>query len=232
MRLLAALALTAAFASLPVVAYASPASAAFVTAAYEVVLNRPADASVLAQFPPLLDGGSLTQTQLVQQLVNSAEFRAAEVGALYQQLLHRGADGIALNTFVGMLSAGGSPAQVAAAIAASPEYYSAAGGTNPKFVQKLYADALGRTPSAAEVNAYLTAMNGGTTRTQIALSVFQSFEGSNHLVLVLYQNAMHRSDAPNGSTLVAAALSEIQKMLGGRAPMIPPQIHPMPRPTT
>jgi hypothetical protein len=232
MRLLAsALVLTAAFACLRVAAHASPASAAFVTAAYQVILNRPADAAALATFPPLLDNGSMTQTQMVQTLVNSAEFRIAEVNALYQQLLHRSADAQSIGQFGAMFNAGATAAQIGAAIAGSAEYYASAGGTNARFVQKLYSDALGRAPGPAEVNAYLMAMNGGATRAQTALSVFQSAEGANHLILVLYQNAMHRTDMPSGSTLVAAALSEIQKMLGVRAPTIPTQIHPMARPT-
>jgi hypothetical protein len=225
------LAATVTLVSFASAAQASPASAAFVSAAYQVVLHRPADPVALAQYPPLLDGGSLTQAQLVQQLMNSDEFRASEVNALYQHFLGRGADAAALNSFLGLLGNGATTAQVAAVITASPEYFSDGGGTNTGFIRKLYADGLGRPPGAVELNSYLGVLNRGVSRTQLATTVLQSVEGSNHLLLVLYQNAMHRTGTPNGSTLLPAALSDIRQMLTVHAPMVPLQPKPLPKPT-
>jgi len=215
------LAATVTLVSFASAAQASPASAAFVSAAYQVVLHRPADPVALAQYPP----------QLVQQLMNSDEFRASEVNALYQHFLGRGADAAALNSFLGLLGNGATTAQVAAVITASPEYFSDGGGTNTGFIRKLYADGLGRPPGAVELNSYLGVLNRGVSRTQLATTVLQSVEGSNHLLLVLYQNAMHRTGTPNGSTLLPAALSDIRQMLTVHAPMVPLQPKPLPKPT-
>lgn len=197
---------------LPTLAPATPSpNVAFVNAAFEVVLHRPADPSA-AQFVTLLNAGGMTQTQLVQTLVNSAEFRTAEVNALDQNFLKHGADAAGLNAFLGMLGSG-TAAQVAAVIAASPEYYRAAGSTNTGFLEKLFLDGLGRPLDAASQTAFLLQLRQGASRTQVATAVLQSAEGASRLLLVLYQTAMQRSGTPNGSTLVLAALAAIQQSL-------------------
>jgi hypothetical protein len=178
-------------------------NASFVQAAYVVVLNRtPSQAEVKFWLQP----PSLTQTAVVQNLLNSNEFRVAAVSALYQHFLARPAS-------AADAASGLTPAQVALEIVTSLEYYRKAGGTNEAFVAQLYGDALGRPATPHETVYWMQQFAAGASSARVAASVLQSPEGSSHLTLVLYQGAMHRSGTPSGPTLTSAALAAAQQMM-------------------
>jgi hypothetical protein len=76
-----------------------------------------------------------------------------------------------------------TPAQIAAGIAASPEFLADHGSqTNAAFVTTLYQDGLGRTPDPAGLASWTTALNSGTlSRSAVLLGIATSPEATGHL---------------------------------------------------
>lgn len=184
-------------------------TAAFVNAAYQVVFSRPATAADLVYWmnPALASQG---QAGVVQAMMNSAQFRQIEIAAVLQHFL----GGNATPTLLALAEGGSATmAQVAATVIASPEYYGQAGATTTGFLSKVFLDALGIQIGSSGRAYYTELLAAGGTRATVASQIEQSPAGSAYLNLVLYQNALHRSGTPNGTTLVAAALSAIQQML-------------------
>jgi hypothetical protein len=92
-------------------------------------LNRPADTEALAEFVPLLLGGDITDQQLQEQILGSAEYfgivgddNASFVSAVFQTLLNRPASQQDLNLYESELNDGVTRLQVVASILGSPEY--------------------------------------------------------------------------------------------------------------
>jgi hypothetical protein len=69
------------------------------------------------------------------------------------------------------------------------------------FVQHLYSDVLGRTGSAAEVNAWVGGMDGGLTSGQVANAFWQSAEHRTQEVDSYYSQYLHRAADPFGESM-------------------------------
>src|SRR5438309_3617774 len=63
---------------------------AFVTAAYQVLLNRAPDSGGMAGWTAALDSGALNRFQVAFDIATSLEFQTDAVQGLYQTLLRRG----------------------------------------------------------------------------------------------------------------------------------------------
>jgi hypothetical protein len=205
MRLLASiLAVLLAFAPLAAGASAPADNAAFVTAAYQLVLGRPADAAATA-FTNQLNAGSITRDQLVAALMNSHEFRSLEVAALYARLLHRPADSAGSNQLIGLLDQGQTSSAIAAQLLGSQEYFTLSGNSNAGFLARVYQDILGRPVDAPAAQAWNVQFAEGVSRQQVAHAILTSTEGNAGFLTLLYNNVLHRPGAPTGSTLLQAA---------------------------
>jgi hypothetical protein len=126
--------------------------ARFINSIYNVILGRNADASGLAGWLSYLRSGG-TRSDLVQLIWNSTEHRMLEIYAIYQTILGSTPDQATVNYYLGFYNAGATELNIAAAIAASPQatgLYS----TTSSYIVELYALALGRTPSQAEINEW------------------------------------------------------------------------------
>jgi hypothetical protein len=164
----------------------------FVTQVYLALLQRLPDASGLAGWVSVLNQGG-SRAAVVQGIEQSAEYRADEVQALYQQFLHRAADPTGLSTFVTFLSSGGTLQQVEVILTSSPEYFQVrAGATDAGFITALYQDALHRTPDAGGLTGFMQAMNQGATPQQVASAIFSSQEYLQDLVGGMYQRFLNR----------------------------------------
>ncbi len=177
-------------------AQASPASEAFVKAAYTVILHRAADPNGLSIFTQQLDAESLTRQQVVQLLLNSEEFRSNEVNAVYQAFLRRPVDAVALGTMVNLLGQGTPITRIETLVASSPEYYQNQGkGSDQGFVVQLYQDALGRQASGLELVPWLGILQrAGTSPTaaaaargQVATGIIVSTEGCTHWAALFWK---------------------------------------------
>jgi uncharacterized repeat protein (TIGR01451 family) len=146
--------------------------AAFVSALYEDLLGRPADAAGVNYQVNLLQAG-MTRAQVVQGVWQLPEHRSEQVDGLYRALLHRPADPAALAYWGALLQAGESEEQVAAGILASAEY-TAAHPDAASFVGGLYADVLGRAADAAGASYWKGLLAAGASRQEVAAEVLAS----------------------------------------------------------
>jgi len=200
----------------------SPANAAFVAAAYQVLLGRQPDTAASQVFLQMLAQGA-NRSAIVNALINSAEFRQAEINALYQHFLNRGADQSSLNTFGNMLAQGATIQQVAVALVGSPEYFAQHGDTNTGFVQALYQSALGRPAGQNELNNLAGQLSrGGATRAQVSQAIIGSSEGTTAFQNWFNAAVLHGSGAASGATLALAALAEINAIAPPPAPTAAP----------
>jgi len=198
------------------------ANAAFVAAAYQVLLGRQPDSAASQIFLQMLAQGA-DRPAIVNALINSAEFRQDEINALYQHFLKRSADQASLNTFGTMLAQGATIQQVAVALVGSSEYFALHGNTNAGFVQALYQNALGRPASQNDLNYFAGQLSpGGATRAQVAQAILGSSEGATAFQNWFNGAVLHGSGGPPGVPLAQAALAEINAIAPPPAPTAAP----------
>jgi len=184
------------------------ANQAFVTAAYNDLLQRAPDAAGLAGWTSLLDSGQATTMQVALSIVNSLEFRIDAVQNAYQTFLHRAADPGGLNAFVNFLATGGNIKLVDSIIIGSQEYFQVrAGGTNAGFLQALYQDVLHRAPDAFGLQAFTAALDAGVSRQQVALLVLSSPEGTNVQAQTSFNQFLQLNSDPTAASTFVAALT-------------------------
>src|SRR5262245_9170763 len=84
---------------------------------------------------------------------HSYEYYANRISADYRAFLGRSPATSEVNAWVQAMQRGLSDEQVEAGFVGSPEYYAHTGNTGQAWVEGMYHDLLGRTPSQAEVGA-------------------------------------------------------------------------------
>jgi hypothetical protein len=115
-------------------------------------------------------------TVAASAIVHSTESYVNMVTADYRQFLGRAPDAGGLNLFVAQLQNGVSQAVIDAEFVSSNEYIANHGNTANGFVQGLYDDLLGRTPSTLETNFWISELAAGATAGQVALGFTTSSE--------------------------------------------------------
>jgi hypothetical protein len=177
----------------------------FVSQAFLDLLQRPVDATGLQVFSAALDAG-LPPSQVAQGITSSQEYRTDLIAADYQLFLHRTADLTGLGNFLNFLAGGGTDEQVAVALTGSAEYFqNRGGGTNDGFLTALFQDALGRPIDAGARASFNQQLAGGTTRSQVAATIFASTEYRQDLVGGYYLRFLHRpADSAGLANFVSA----------------------------
>jgi hypothetical protein len=169
----------------------------FVTAAFEKVLGRAPDSNAQRDsLASLLDQGLMTPGQLASILTHSAEYYSDFVTAAYQKYLLRSPDAFGLAGWVSAMQNGLSDEQLEAGFVSSPEYINDNGGMADltTWVKSLYKNLLGRnSPSQAEVNGWLSALNNGVTVGQVAFGFTASLEREAIRVIGDYQTYLNRT---------------------------------------
>jgi fibronectin type 3 domain-containing protein len=133
-----------------------------------------------------------------QALAHSREHYTQFVIQAYQQYLKRLPDGPGLDFWVGNMLAGVySDERVESFFLGSQEYIANHGGTGPAWVTGMYQDLLGRTPSAAEVQGWVRALDGGTSADAVALGFAASPEREGQRVRFNYQTYLGRVPRPD-----------------------------------
>src|SRR5262249_20972797 len=148
----------------------------------------------------------------------STEYLTDQVVALYERYLNRAPDPTGEQNWVGLLLAGGTLEQVAEGLVSSQEYFQDHGSTNQGYVNGLYHDVLGRAGSPTEVNAWVVALDGGTSRDQVAIDFLTSTEYRTDLVTGYYNEFLGRAPDSAGLNEWVAALksgSTDQHVLAG-----------------
>jgi hypothetical protein len=134
-----------------------------------------------------------TLSQVASTLSHSIEYYTDLVTQVYQQYLKRGPDQAGLDGWVNFLANGLSDEQLEADFIGSPEYIASHGGTGRAWVTGMYQDLLGRTPSSAEVDAWVNLLNGGMAPTQVAYGFAASREREGQRIRADYSAYLGRS---------------------------------------
>jgi autotransporter-associated beta strand protein len=168
----------------------SDANIPYVTAIYHRVLNRTPGATESAAWVQYLDNGG-SRTVVATAFWASPEHRGIQVDGFYMTYLGRPADPRGRDSWVAAMVAGVSELEVIDDFIASPEYQNAH-ASDASYVDSLYANILGRSDTDAERNSWVTFLQRGGTREQIALTFKTSFEYDIKIVDAYYVNLLNR----------------------------------------
>ena len=166
----------------------------FVREMYRFSLGREGDASGIAGWVNLLNGGQLTRPQILIQFSESAEHRAqmasavnagvwiqdgvtASIARLYHGVLDRLPDEDGLISWRTAASNGSSLEGIAAAFMGSAEFQARFGTlSNQQFVEQLYRFTLDREGDASGIAGWVSVLNSGTSRARVVLEFSESPE--------------------------------------------------------
>ena len=142
---------------------------------------------------------------MVQQTLTQQQ---AFVTVLYDGLFGRTPSSSEVQSWTNLINAGTSEPAVAQAFLSSAEYQDQ-DLSNARFVTSLYQGFLNRTPAAAEIAGWKTALANGTSQAQVVTAFDQSAEARQHFtsqvsgqdrdaafVTVLYQGLLERAPTP------------------------------------
>jgi hypothetical protein len=162
---------------------------------YAKVLGRLPDHSGLADWDAALAGG-LSRAQVAQAFINSQEHRTNEVDAYYQLFLGRAPDLPGRDGWVQAFLNGASETEVVLGFLSSAEYLRAH-ADDSSLVTALYEDVLGRLGSAAEVQGWINALQGGLSPEVVADRFVTSLESRTLMARGYYTDFLERpgSDA-------------------------------------
>ena len=178
---------------------------AFVDGAYQSLLDRSPSPSELSFWLTQL-GLSTTATDVANQLLASAEYRADLVSGFIQRFLGRPASSSDISFFSGELGSGATDEDVIAQIVGSAEYAAKAGSVEfatstsapvagpgvSAFLEPVFAQLLGRVPSSTELTLYTNQLELGTTANEIATELLGTAEYRADLVSGFIQRFLGR----------------------------------------
>ncbi|MBI3653975.1 MAG: DUF4214 domain-containing protein [Acidobacteria bacterium] len=147
----------------------------FVNQAYRDLLYRERNSQTDGNYwIDQLNNGSMTRAEIVARFFEAAEFyqNKAVIVKLYQECFNRLPDYEGIRYWLDQAAGGMTAEQIAAAFINSDEF-SRRWGTlsNEAFVQRLFANALGRAATDAELAARLTQLSSGTSRGAVAVAL-------------------------------------------------------------
>jgi hypothetical protein len=175
-----------------------PGNATFLGQLFLSLLQRPIDSASMSAFSAALDAGTLSRFQLILGIVTSPEYQTFVVKNLYQQVLGRAADSGGLAGGVAFLAAGHSPAELEAALFASPEYaQNHPGDGSQDVLGALYQALLGQPADPTTLEQFLA--NGATTAAA-AEALATSAPVVQNLITTDYQTYLGRAPESAGMT--------------------------------
>jgi Domain of unknown function (DUF4214) len=172
---------------------------------YSTILGRSPDPAGMAADLKALQGGA-TVTQLAQGMLHSAEYESDLVASDYKTFLGRTGLPAEINAWVARMQAGATAEQVAAGFLMSNESLSAH-SDNSTFVQNLYREVLGRSPSATELSNGVSELSVRGSRAILVSGLLTSAWTDLSEVDSIYQSTLGRLGDPAG---IDAAIAAIQ----------------------
>ena len=186
------------------VAGSGPSNDRWINQIYIDLLGRPADAAAISTFGAALTGGA-TRASVVLSVLGSAEYRQRLLTDFYSTFLHRPITAPEVSFWMPAFISGMTDEQIAGQIAASTEYFALAGSTNAGWINRIFNDALGRAPSAAEVSTF-SALLGSSSRLSVAQSILNSAEAENRHVQQYYTRFLRRTPTSGEATAITSGL--------------------------
>lgn len=189
----------------------------FILKLYTDILSHPPDDATRLAYVDRLNRGLKTREMVAREILMSAERAQFEVNKMYERHLGRAADSGAQG-FINAYVAGESLESIRAAILASSEYFTVAGGTPDTFMKFLYKDLLNREPDPGSISAYSGYARGGEAeRRTLALIILRAPEYTDGIVSNWYQKYIFRNRPPTGPSTNAATYSALLRdPSGGR----------------
>jgi len=184
---------------------------AVVTGLYHQVLLRAPDADGLAAHTRALESGATT-ADIAGALYFSREFRTAQSGRYYENLLGRAGDQAGMDHWADQLFAGMPEETVAAAMASSQEYTARFSRPND-LVTRWYVDLLGRQPDSMGLEAHTRALESGRSALEVTSALTASAEFRSAKIRQVYFAALGR----DADTAGQEAWSVGWQALGGLA---------------
>jgi hypothetical protein len=133
---------------------------------------------------------------VARTFTHSAEYSSNLVTAAYQRYLGRSPDPAGLANWVRALQAGLPDEQLEAGFIGAPEYIQSHGGSGAGWVEGMYQDLLGRTPSPSEVGGWVRALQAGVSPTAVAHGFAASAEREGQRITADYQTYLGRDPEP------------------------------------
>lgn len=194
--------------SSPVALGSGNANTVFVASAYELLLNRAPDAGGGAFWVNGLNSGVFTPASVVLAIEGSGEYITDQIDAMYPRYLNRPAGPQDQQHWVAFIQAGGSFEQVAAALAASQEFYVLNGGTDQGFITGLYRAVLNRgNATTADLAYWETVLDSGASRASVAIAFLASQEYRADVVKNDYTTFLNRAADAGAVTFWVNALN-------------------------
>jgi uncharacterized delta-60 repeat protein len=161
----------------------------WVDSLYRTLLGRQPDLGGYdGTLAAVLNGYAAARQSVAAVLTSSSEYYADLVQGYYMKFLQRAASLNELAGWVQLLQNGGTDETVIAALVTSGEYAQRFGFpslTNQQFLAEVFPDILGRSFSPTD-GSYLTALDGGTSRVQVAGAILTSEEYRQQLIQSMY----------------------------------------------
>ncbi|MGA9224533.1 MAG: DUF4214 domain-containing protein [Pseudomonas graminis] len=185
---------------------------------FDGLLGRDVDNASAEFYSTAVQNGTSLST-IASSFLASTEYKASVndgfLDQTYSLLLGRadGVDAAGASYWQDQLASGKTQAEVAATISTSAEAQAHA-QSNDDFISSLYTTALGRTADTAGTSFWVGSLIGGSTRADVATSIFSSAEAAHHanveFVDSLYTNALGRdaNDTDAGKATWVAALDQ------------------------
>jgi hypothetical protein len=189
---------------------------AYVTNVYRDLFDRAVDPVGLSGWTNALATGT-PRVAVANGITYSREYRATLITGSYQQFLDRTPDPQGLDGWLSAMGRGVTIQQMEGGFLASDEYYANAGFTDASWVTALYRHVLGRTPSAAENQAWSAAI-ARTGRYQVAMGFLLSSEYLGTVVNALYVKLLGRGIDPTGRQGWVTAIQRgerLETVIGG-----------------
>jgi hypothetical protein len=186
------------------VAATGPSNTRWINQIYLDLLGRPADSVALSTFSAMLTGGA-SRASVAAIVLASTEYRQRLLTDFYSTFLHRTPSAAEISYWMPAFTAGLTDVQVEAQIVASPEYYALAGSTNSGWINRIFNDALGRSPSAGDISTYSTLL-GSNSRMSVGLSILNSTEAANRRVQQYFTRFLRRTPSGPDASFFTSAL--------------------------
>jgi hypothetical protein len=165
----------------------------YIRALYFTILGREVDLLGLSTYTQDLRRGD-SRESVARAIWTSPEHRAIQVAGYFRTFLDRNGSQSEIAAYVQTMLDGADEEEIIASILSSHEYRNRF-ATNDLYVVQLYQDLLGRTPALAEISSYVNALNGGSSREDVASSIATSVEARNLQLTDLYEQLLLRTPA-------------------------------------
>ena len=178
----------------------------WIRALYVDLLGREADQGGIDFWSSRL-ASDMTKGDVAFAFATTDEWLGVVVDDLYFSILGRGPDASGRAFWISQLRAGRPTSEVVSSFFSSPEYFVSVGGTNPKFVDALYAAVLARPSEADGRDFWIQRLDAGEPRGTLSSLVFTSYESGGRRVDSLYDKLLNRDPDSSGRDYWATFLT-------------------------